>query len=118
MKKAHKKIVSILLAAVSAACVSACSCKPAQIIDDYVKVNPGVLPEKNANEDYSVMGFLKVSLLTSELLFMGYQDLLTLDIFFSFVVKVLYLTFQFFRTTLRIFLPHLLSIESVNLLSI
>ena len=53
MKKAHKKIVSILLAAVSAACVSACSCKPAQIIDDYVKVNPGVLPEKNANEDYS-----------------------------------------------------------------
>lgn len=30
MKKAHKKIVSILLAAVSAACVSACSCKPAQ----------------------------------------------------------------------------------------
>lgn len=53
MKKAHKKIVSILLAAVAAACVSACSCKPAQIIDDYVKVNPGVLPEKNANEDYS-----------------------------------------------------------------
>lgn len=53
MEKAHKKIVSILLAAVSAACVSACSCKPAQIIDDYVKVNPGVLPEKNANEDYS-----------------------------------------------------------------
>jgi len=53
MKKTHKKIVSILLAAVSAACVSACSCKPAQIIDDYVKVNPGVLPEKNANEDYS-----------------------------------------------------------------
>ncbi len=53
MKKAHKKIVSILLATVSAACMSACSCKPAQIIDDYVKVNPGVLPEKNANEDYS-----------------------------------------------------------------
>lgn len=53
MEKAHKKIVSILLATVSAACMSACSCKPAQIIDDYVKVNPGVLPEKNANEDYS-----------------------------------------------------------------
>lgn len=35
MEKAHKKIVSILLATVSAACMSACSCKPAQIIDDY-----------------------------------------------------------------------------------
>ena len=53
MKKAHKKIISALLAAVSAVCICACSCKPAQIIDDYVKVDPGVLPEKNENEDYS-----------------------------------------------------------------
>lgn len=54
MKTLLKRTISILIGGVCAFGVFVGSaCKPASIIDDYVKVNPGTLPEKNADEDYS-----------------------------------------------------------------
>lgn len=53
MKKTVQKTIGILLALLSAATLGfASACTVESVEDDYVRIDPGVLPEKDVNKDY------------------------------------------------------------------